>query len=135
MNEPIGPHLIRSAEGLLGPVVSAAERSVIETAPGVELDGLAGSSVSLAVVTLEPGAVAPVHRHAHEQVGMLIRGQMTLTVAGETYEIGPGEGYVVPSDVPHGAAAGPEGAVAVEAFVAPVGYHASALPEPPDDAT
>ena len=118
MNESIGPHLMGSTgapESVLRPATS---HEVIETAPGVELRAVVGHSLSLAYVTLEPGAVAPIHRHAHEQIGFVIEGEMEFDIDGRRLVVRVGDGYVIPPDVPHGARAGAAGARAVEAFVA-----------------
>jgi quercetin dioxygenase-like cupin family protein len=53
----------------------------------------------------------------HEQIGVITSGSLTVTVEGETRVLGAGEAYLVSSDVPHGATAGPEGAELVETFV------------------
>ena len=78
-----------------------------------------GDRLSLGVVELDPGAVAPEHRHDHEQLGMVIRGAITFRIGDETRELGPGETWTIPSNVPHEATAGPEGAVLIDVF-APV---------------
>jgi quercetin dioxygenase-like cupin family protein len=44
---------------------------------------------------------------------------MTFTIGGETRVVGPGETWTIPSNVPHEATAGPEGAVVIDVF-APV---------------
>jgi quercetin dioxygenase-like cupin family protein len=75
--------------------------------------------LSLGVVELDPGAVAREHHHEHEQLGMVIRGTMTFRIGDETRELGRGETWTIPSNVPHEATAGPEGAVVIDVF-APV---------------
>ncbi len=88
-------------------------------APGVTGKIASGEKVMLSLVTLEPNASVPPHSHPHEQMGMLLSGALELTVAGETRAI-PGNGlYLVPGGTPHAAKAGPEGAVALEAFSPP----------------
>ncbi|HUP55075.1 MAG TPA: cupin domain-containing protein, partial [Methylomirabilota bacterium] len=66
-------------------------------------------------------------RHAHEQLGMCIEGAITFTVDGERRELGPGGTWRIPSDLPHDAVAGPEGAVVVDIF-SPVRADWDALP-------
>ena len=39
------------------------------------------------LVAIAPGAVVPEHVHPHEQMGMVVSGTMTLTVAGETHRL------------------------------------------------
>jgi quercetin dioxygenase-like cupin family protein len=78
-----------------------------------------GERLLLGVVELDPGAVAQEHHHEHEQLGMVISGAITFRIGDETQELGPGETWTIPSNVPHEATAGPEGAVLIDVF-APV---------------
>ena len=57
-----------------------------------------GERITLAVVELAPNAVVPEHRHAAEQLGIVIKGQMHFTVDGETRDLGPGVHLLGPSD-------------------------------------
>ena len=88
---------------------------------------ISGENASLAVVELAPGAVVPEHRHAHEQLGMCLVGTITFTIDGERRELGPGGTWRIPSNRPHDAVAGPDGAVVVDIF-SPVRADWSALP-------
>ena len=78
-----------------------------------------GERLSLAVVELDPGAHVPEHRHENEQLGLVLTGSLTFRIAEETRDLGPGETWTIPSDVPHEVTAGPEGAVVIDVF-APV---------------
>ncbi|HZV49271.1 MAG TPA: cupin domain-containing protein [Candidatus Dormibacteraeota bacterium] len=73
----------------------------------------------MALVELAAGVTVPEHRHEHEQVGFVVQGSLTFTVGGETARLGPGDTYRIPSQVPHQAVAGEEGAVVADVF-APV---------------
>jgi quercetin dioxygenase-like cupin family protein len=77
---------------------------------------IAGERASLSLVELQPGAIVPEHRHEHEQLGLCIEGSITFTVDGETRVLGPGGTWRIPSDAPHHAVAGPDGAVVVDIF-------------------
>jgi quercetin dioxygenase-like cupin family protein len=78
-----------------------------------------GDRQSLAVVELDPNALVPEHRHENEQLGMVIMGTVTFRIADETRELGPGDFWTIPSNVPHEVTAGPVGAVVIDVF-APV---------------
>jgi quercetin dioxygenase-like cupin family protein len=87
-------------------------------------DGIAarvveGKELTLAVVELDPGAVAREHSHANEQLGIVLSGTMTFRIGDETRELGPGAMYTIPSSVPHEATAGPDGAVVIDVFAPP----------------
>ena len=75
-----------------------------------------GERITLAIVELAPNAVVPEHRHANEQLGMVIQGQMHFTVDGETRDLGPGGTWRILGDRPHDVVAGPEGAVVIDVF-------------------
>ena len=75
-----------------------------------------GERITLAIVELAPNAVVPEHRHANEQLGMVIRGRMHFTVDGETRDLGPGGTWRILGDRPHDVVAGPEGAVVIDVF-------------------
>jgi quercetin dioxygenase-like cupin family protein len=78
-----------------------------------------GERQSLAVVELDPDAIVPEHRHDNEQLGMVLTGTLTFRIGEETRELGPGETWSIPSNVPHEVTAGAEGAVVIDVF-APV---------------
>jgi quercetin dioxygenase-like cupin family protein len=67
-------------------------------------------------VELAPNAVVPEHRHANEQMGIVITGLMHFTVDGETRDLGPGGTWRILGDRPHDVVAGPEGAVVIDVF-------------------
>ena len=70
----------------------------------------------MAVVDLEPNAVLAEHKHENEQLGFVIRGMITMRIAGEKKDLNAGEIYVIPSNVPHDAKAGPEGCTITDMF-------------------
>ena len=90
-----------------------------QLAPGVTAKIASGEKVMLSLVTFAPDAVVPEHAHPHEQMGMMVSGMLELTVAGETCTLSGNAIFLVPGGVPHKAVAGPEGAVALDAFSPP----------------
>ena len=87
--------------------------------PGLAARAITGERMTLAIVDLEPNAVLPEHKHENEQLGFVIKGSMTLRVGDDMQELHAGDTYSIPSNVEHGAAAGPEGATVTDVF-APV---------------
>ena len=75
-----------------------------------------GERLTLAVVELAPNAVVPEHRHEHEQLGMVIQGEVDFTLDGETRHLGPGGTWRILSNLPHNVNAGPDGAVVLDIF-------------------
>jgi unsaturated pyranuronate lyase len=86
-----------------------------------------GAGLTLAVVDLAPGLRMPEHRHPQEQLGVVVRGELDLSIAGDTRRRRPGDLWVIPADVPHSVEVGPEGCTAIESF-APTRADWEALP-------
>jgi quercetin dioxygenase-like cupin family protein len=78
-----------------------------------------GECITFAVLEVEPFAALPAHSHVNEQVGLLVRGQLTFTVGGESRTVGAGDGWVIPTHASHDAIAGPEGAIVIETWAPP----------------
>ena len=53
-------------------------------------------------VKFEVGSIYPLHSHPYEQTSFVISGRIRLTVGDEVREVGPGDMWFVPSNVPHG---------------------------------
>lgn len=78
-----------------------------------------GERITFAVVDLEPDRVVPEHHHHNEQLGMVLKGAITMIIAGESRRLVAGDTYVIPGDVPHSAETGPEGASVIDVFNPP----------------
>ena len=77
----------------------------------ISMRSVTGQNLMMNMVTLDPGAVVPIHSHSNEQSGYVVRGTLVLTIAGETRRLGPGDCYVAPANVPHGATTWPTAAM------------------------
>jgi quercetin dioxygenase-like cupin family protein len=99
--------------------VTLSEQPVFSGFPGISMQALSGANLMLNRVVLAPGAVVPEHSHRHEQGGFILDGLLRLTVAGETWDLLPGDAYVMPGDTPHSATVGPEGCVVLDIFAPP----------------
>ncbi|HIE57457.1 MAG TPA: cupin domain-containing protein [Anaerolineales bacterium] len=77
------------------------ERAPKELAPGINARTFWGEKMLAAVVELEANVHLPLHSHPHEQVGIVIDGQIEMTVAGEKKTLTPGDVYVIPGNVEH----------------------------------
>ncbi|MBA3451264.1 MAG: cupin domain-containing protein [Chloroflexia bacterium] len=94
-----------------------ADVPAFSPAPGVQVQPVIGESMMTCWIALEPGAVVFEHSHSNEQLGVVIEGSVTITVAGETREMAVGDAYVVPPNVVHQGVAGGDGVLLVETFV------------------
>ena len=83
---------------------------------GIVARAVEGERMTMAIVELDPGAVAAEHSHGNEQLGIVLSGTMTFRIGDETREIGPGMTYRILGDVPHTATAGLDGCVVMDVF-------------------
>jgi quercetin dioxygenase-like cupin family protein len=84
--------------------------------PGVQIRTAAGSQMMLSVVYFEPNSVVESHSHPHEQVGILLEGELTFTIGDQTQVVSPGQMWCIPGGVPHRVVAGPKRAKALDVF-------------------
>jgi quercetin dioxygenase-like cupin family protein len=69
---------------------------------GVLLHAIGGEQTLLCRVTYEPGKQVPDHDHEHtEQVMAIVDGEVTVTVEGETCNVGAGDVIVINRGVRH----------------------------------
>jgi quercetin dioxygenase-like cupin family protein len=86
-------------------------------APGVNARALFGDAAMLNLVELEPAAIVPRHSHPHEQMGIVLSGEIVMIFEGEERPCHAMDAMHIPSGVEHGAYAGPEGALVLDVFV------------------
>jgi len=87
--------------------------------PGLEFRPVTTDSVMTNFVTFLPDAVAPAHHHSEQQIAIVLSGELTFTVGGETRVMHAGDCVVIPPHVEHGGFAGPEGCRALDVFTPP----------------
>lgn len=87
-----------------------------EIFPGVVIQTMAGKHVMLSVVQFEPESTVELHHHPHEQIGVLLEGELHFTIGDEQRTLHPGQMWRIPGDVPHKVVAGKRGAKALDVF-------------------
>lgn len=78
--------------------------------PGVTRQGFTTERMTVNRYEFEPGASFPLHSHPQEQVTLVTRGSIEITIDGETERLTPGDWSVARGGSEHGITAGPEGA-------------------------
>ncbi|MGE5273495.1 MAG: cupin domain-containing protein [Verrucomicrobiota bacterium] len=78
-----------------------------------------GERLTLAVVEIEPGAELPEHHHDNEQFGIVLEGSVLFRVGTETKTVERGGIWRIPSNTPHSAVGGEEGATVIDVFSPP----------------
>lgn len=87
------------------PIVNNADLETLEL-PGLRHQTIAGhrqgvQSMEVWLQTIAPGAGTPVHRHACEEVVLILSGSGTCTVEGKTAAFGPNSTLILEPDVVH----------------------------------
>ena len=101
------------------PLVHNSDVGSVDMMAGVSRKTLtAGEKMMLCEVRIPAGDVVPMHTHPHEQTGYLISGRMRFQLGEETVELGPGDAWMVPGDVPHEVTA-LEAVVCIDVFSPP----------------
>jgi quercetin dioxygenase-like cupin family protein len=80
----------------------AAGRS-LELVPGVRMSPLFGEGAMLNLIDFEPGARVPEHDHPHEQLGLVVEGEMVLAIAGVEHRLRAGHAFQISGGVRHAA--------------------------------
>jgi len=62
---------------------------------------LQGENHQLIFFEMQPTAIVPEHSHNYPQWGMLIQGEMRLTINGKTRTIRKGDEYLIPAQAKH----------------------------------
>ena len=86
---------------------------------GVGIQVVSGEKLMLSRVDLSAGSVVPEHQHPHEQYGLVLEGEATFTVGGQTRHLRQGDYYAIPGGVLHSVVTGPGGAVCLDIFSPP----------------
>jgi quercetin dioxygenase-like cupin family protein len=84
--------------------------------PGVNIFTKAGDNVMLSLVEFEPGAVVKPHSHPHEQMGLLLEGELEFLIGDERRVVKPGQMWRIPGGVTHSAIAGDQPVKALDVF-------------------
>ncbi len=81
-----------------------ADAISVEMVPGLLRRTLVeGKSMMVCECTFAPGVKVPNHSHPHEQVGYVVSGKIHITIDGRSFDLGTGDSYCAPSNVPHSA--------------------------------
>jgi quercetin dioxygenase-like cupin family protein len=81
-----------------------------EPFPGVSRRRLDSPRATVTFYEFDPGASFPLHKHSQEQITLIERGEVDLTVAENTRRMRADDWSWVPPNVNHGLIAGPQGA-------------------------
>lgn len=98
------------------PFPDPKSRATRELAPGVKARTFWIERMMIALVEIAPEAIVPLHSHPHEQVGVVLEGELAITIGGEERTLQPGETYMIPGAVEHGARSTSEAVRVMDVF-------------------
>ena len=118
---PERPYFDQSGEPSDAPgrFVHVSDLDPLTVIPGLEFRPVTTDTVMTNFVSFGPGAPAPAHHHVEQQIAIILSGELTFTVGDETRVMRTGDCVVIPPNVRHGGAAGPEGCQALDVFTPP----------------
>jgi len=76
-----------------------------ELVPGVRMKPLFGDGAMLNLLEFDDGALVEAHSHSHEQLGLMLEGELVLTIDGVEHHLRRGDAYQIPGGLVHGARA------------------------------
>lgn len=69
--------------------------------PGIDAQIFAGRQAMVMRVLLEQGAIATAHAHPHEQISVVLQGEVEFTIGEEKKTLKVGDAVVIPGDSVH----------------------------------
>jgi len=70
--------------------------------PGISLKTIIyGEKTLMTEFLLDPNTTLPPHKHPQEQTGYLISGHIKLTIGEKTFDVFPGDAWVIPGNLEH----------------------------------
>lgn len=73
----------------------------IEISPGIRIRAPHLNHLMLSYLEMDEGTVVPLHKHPHEQGGILLKGRLELTIGDEVRVVEPGSLFLIPANVLH----------------------------------
>lgn len=83
---------------------------------GIERQMVVGKNVMMCRFRFAPFVVTPEHTHPHEQMTLVIKGNVKFTIEGETYIVSPGDVLHFPPHNRHGATMLDEEVILIDIF-------------------
>lgn len=90
-----------------------------ELAEGLTTTVFAGEQAMVSVVRIAPGAKGTMHHHPEEQWGLCLEGGGVRVQGDVEVEVGKGDFWRTPGNVPHTVRAGAAGMVVLDVFAPP----------------
>jgi quercetin dioxygenase-like cupin family protein len=89
---------------------------VEKTAKGIERQMVVGQNIMICRFRFEPFLVTPVHTHPHEQMTLVVQGNIKFIIQGKACIASPGDVLHFPPHVSHGATMLNEEVILIDIF-------------------
>lgn len=76
-----------------------------ELSAGIQTQGFSGQQLMVTRLIFASGAVGTSHSHPHEQLTIVLRGSVEMTMGDERQVLNAGDAVSIPSNVVHGVVA------------------------------
>jgi len=84
-------------------VVRLADADGLELVPGVRMKPLFGEGAMLNLLEFDADARVDRHSHPHEQLGLVMEGELVLEIDGVAHRLHAGDAYRIAGTVEHAA--------------------------------
>ena len=83
------------------PFVNPGDLPRLELFSGIVGALASGDNLMLSFLEMEQGAEVAEHSHPHEQAGLVLAGSLRFRIGEEECITGPGDAFIIPSNVVH----------------------------------
>ena len=81
------------------------DQEAVELSPQIYTQGFAGEKLMVTHIVFAAGASSEPHSHPHEQLTVVLRGELRFTLGEESQILKAGDALSIPSNITHSAAA------------------------------
>ena len=96
--------------------IDTSDRKPMEVVPRARARTFWGEQMLLSLIEVDANSEVPRHTHPHEQVGIIVEGELEMGIDGEVKLLKPGDMYIIPGNVEHYAKAYEVKALALDIF-------------------
>ena len=76
-----------------------------EIATGINGKYIHGSAMTLGYVYIVAGSILPAHHHIHEQITLVVEGELEMSIGDDTFTLTTGTAHVIAPGIVHSAIA------------------------------
>jgi len=95
---------------------SFKEQEFKEPIKGIKIRSVYLDKTMMTYMEFKPGSEIPEHKHPHEQITLILEGEMEIVVGGIKRMVVKGDVVVVPSNIMHSAKVFDDFTIAVDAW-------------------